>query len=67
MVHFLGIPVEEISAVPTCKGSLLTIAHLVPSNANLDGFLPIKACGFEGLAGFLPARARREMNLILVI
>lgn len=66
MVHFLGIPVTEVSSVPICKGSLLTITHLVPSNANLDGFLPIKACGFEGLTGFLPAiGAGNELDVVI--
>jgi hypothetical protein len=31
----------------------LTISHLLPSNKNLGGFLPARACGFEGLVGFL--------------
>jgi hypothetical protein len=34
---------------------ILTITHLVPSKANLDGFFPIKACGFDGRRGFFPA------------
>jgi len=31
-----------------------SISHLLPSNKNLGGFLPARACGFEGLVGFLP-------------
>jgi len=34
---------------------LLTIIHLLPSNSNLEGFFPARACGFEGLTGFFPA------------
>lgn len=64
MAHFLGIPRAEVSAAPVCQDGLHTIAHLVPSNANFEGFLPIKACGFEGLTGFLPARGRWRMSLI---
>jgi hypothetical protein len=32
-----------------------TIAHLFPSSANLEGFFPISAWGFAGLAGFFGA------------
>jgi hypothetical protein len=32
-----------------------TIAHLLPSNANFAGFLPMSAWGFAGLTGFFGA------------
>jgi hypothetical protein len=32
-----------------------TMAHLLPSSANLAGFLPIRAWGFAGLTGFFGA------------
>lgn len=32
-----------------------TISHLLPSSANLAGFLPMSACGLLGLTGRFPA------------
>jgi len=37
-----------------------TIAHLLPSNANFEGFFPISACGFAGLTGFFGANDKTK-------
>jgi hypothetical protein len=56
MLHFLDIPVVTINhKVYDPWIEILTIAHLVPSRANLDGFLPIKDWGFDGRSGFFAA------------
>lgn len=60
LILLQSMSVEVSSLINDGCEKTRTIAHLLPSNANLGGFFPMSAWGFAGLAGFFGADDKTE-------